>query len=213
MTANAPVLRPDPEYLKAFATIMSRIENALGAKRPAKPVIACVAGGAALHFYTGARYSNDIDAKIMARVLLDSQDLQVAYRGEDGHARLLYFDTQYNDSFALLHQDAYDDAFPISLKGVDARRLVIKLLTPHDLAVSKLSRFSEQDQLDIRTLARERLIDSAKLRSRAVAALPDYVGNLDRIKTSIDIACRVVEAAAGGKPASTRQPRARSAKR
>ena len=191
MTVTPPELRPDAEYLKAFATIMSRIETALGAKRPAKPVVACVAGGAALHFYTGARFSNDIDAKIMARVLLNAQDLQVAYRGEDGHARLLYFDTQYNDSFALLHEDAYDDAIAIALEGVDPRRFVVKLLAPLDLAVSKLSRFSEQDQQDIATLAREGLIDSTELRSRAMKALPDYVGNVDRIKTSIDIACRL----------------------
>ena len=198
MTAKPPEFRPDPEYLKAFATIMSRIEKALGAKPPVKPVVACVAGGAALHFYTGARFSNDIDARIMARVLLDAQDLQVAYRGEDGHARLLYFDTQYNDSFALLHQDAYDDAIPLALGGVDARRLAVKLLAPLDLAVSKLSRFNEQDQLDIAALAREGLIQATKLRSRAMEALPDYVGNLDRIKTSIDIACKLVREAAPG---------------
>ena len=198
MTAKPPEFRPDPQYLKAFATIMSRIEKALGAKPPVKPVVACVAGGAALHFYTGARFSNDIDARIMARVLLDAQDLQVAYRGEDGHARLLYFDTQYNDSFALLHQDAYDDAIPLALGGVDARRLAVKLLAPLDLAVSKLSRFSEQDQLDIAALAREGLIQATKLRSRAMEALPDYVGNLDRIKTSIDIACKLVKEAAPG---------------
>ena len=197
MKAKSPVLRPDPGYLKAFATIMSRIDVALGAKRPPEPIVVCVAGGAALHFYTGIRYSNDIDAKIMARVLLDPTDLQVAYRGDDGHARLLYFDTQYNDSFALLHQDAYDDAIRITLESIDVRRLVVKLLTPLDLAVSKLSRFSEQDQQDIRALAREGLIDAAQLRKRARDALPDYVGNLDRIKVSIDIACRLVDAAAG----------------
>jgi hypothetical protein len=173
---------------------MSRIENALGAKRAGMPVIACVAGGAALHFYTGIRVSKDIDAKLMARVLLDPSDLQVAYRDADGHARLLYFDTQYNDSFALLHQNAYDEALSIALQGVDARRLTVKLLTPLDLAVSKLSRFSNQDQLDIRALARERLIDAKQLRRRAEEALPDDVGNLERIKTSIDIACRLVAA-------------------
>jgi hypothetical protein len=64
--------------------------------------------------------------------------LQVAYRDADDHARLLYFDTQYNDSFALVHQNAYDDAVPIALEGVDARRRAVKLLTPLDLAVSKL---------------------------------------------------------------------------
>ena len=110
-----PVLRPDAEYQKAFAQIMSRIERALGPKRPLKPVVVCVAGGAAMHFYTGDRFTNDIDAKILARVMLDPQDLQVAYRGNDGHTRLLYFDTQYNDSFALLHHGAYDDARPIVL--------------------------------------------------------------------------------------------------
>jgi hypothetical protein len=154
-----------------------------------------VAGGAAMHFYTGERFSNDIDAKILARVMLDPRDLQVAYRGDDGHARLLYFDTQYNDSFALLHHDAYHDARPISVEGVDSRRLEVKLLTPLDLAVSKLSRFSGQDQDDIRALARTGLIDAAALRRRAEAALPDYVGKLDRIRTSIDAACRFVATA------------------
>ncbi|MBI2311527.1 MAG: hypothetical protein HYU77_03390 [Betaproteobacteria bacterium] len=193
--ASVPPLQPDPEYLKAFAQIMARIEHALGPKRPAKPVIVCVAGGAAMHFYTGARFSNDIDARIFARVMLDPRDLQVAYRGEDGHARLLYFDTQYNDSFALLHANAYDDARPISVEGVDPRRLEVRLLTPLDLGVSKLARFSEQDQDDIRALARAGLIDAVALRRRAGAALPDYVGNLDRIKTLIGVACRLIATA------------------
>ena len=193
---SAPLLRPDPGYRKAFSEIMSRIERALGPKRPPKPVIACVAGGAAMHFYTGGRYTTDIDAKILARVMLDPNDLQVAYRGEDGHARLLYFDTQYNDSFALLHHSAYDDARPIDIEGVDARRLEVRLLTPLDLAVSKLSRFSAQDRDDIRELAAAGLIEGIGLRKRAEAALPDYVGNLERIKTSLDLAVKFVSPAA-----------------
>jgi uncharacterized nucleotidyltransferase DUF6036 len=201
MSAQGPPLRPDPEYRRAFATIMARIEKALGPKRPAKPVRVCVAGGAALHFYTGSRISRDIDAKVMARVLLDPRELQVAYSGEDGHARLLYFDTQYSDSFALLHQDAYADAIPIAVDGVDARRLEVRLLTPLDLAVSKLSRFSEPDQEDIRVLAREGLIDASQLRRRAEAALPDYVGNLDRIRTSIKLATRWLAEERGKRPA------------
>jgi hypothetical protein len=191
--SKPPPLRPDPEYRKAFAGIMARIESALGQKRPAKPVVVCVAGGAAMQFYTGARFSNDIDAKIMARVIIDHPEgLQIAYRGKDGHARLLYFDMQYNDSFALLHEHAYDDALPISLEGVDPRRLEVRLLTPLDLAVSKLSRFSEHDQDDIRALARAGLIQPDALRRRAEAALPDYVGNMDRIKNSMDLAQRMV---------------------
>ena len=188
-----PPLRPDPAWLKAFATLMSRIEGALGTARPKKPVIACVAGGAAMHFYTGSRYSRDIDAKILARVMIDPQELQVAYRGSDGRARLLYFDTQYNDSFVLLHHAAYEDTRPVAIEGVDRRRLEIRLLTPVDLAVSKLSRFSAQDRDDIRELARRGLITAAALRRRAQTALPDYVGNLERIRNSIGIASRMVD--------------------
>lgn len=187
-----PELRPDPQYLNAFATIMARIEKSLGRTR--EPIAVGVAGGAALHFYTGARISRDIDAKIMARVLLDPSDLQVAYRAEDGRARLLYFDTQYNDSFALMHADAYDDARPIALEGVDPRRLNVKLLTPLDLAVSKLARFNDQDQEDIRALARAGLLRSHLLRRRAEEALPDYVGNIARTRGAIDSACRIVDA-------------------
>ena len=40
MTENKlPALRPNPAYVKAFARIMSRIEHALGPKRPAQPVV------------------------------------------------------------------------------------------------------------------------------------------------------------------------------
>ena len=93
----------------------------------------------------------------------------------------------------LLHHAAYDDARPVGIKGIDARRLDIRLLTPVDLAVSKLSRFSEQDQDDIRALARHRLVTAAALRRRAEAALRDYVGNLERIRNSIAIACKLVD--------------------
>jgi hypothetical protein len=193
VTSELPPLQPDPAWLQAFATLMSRIAAALGPARPNKPIIVCVAGGAAMHFYTGERYSRDVDAKIFARVMLDPQELQVAYQGQDGRARLLYFDTQYNDSFALLHHAAYDDARSVNIDDIDAGRLDIRLLTPVDLAVSKLSRFSEQDQEDILALARHGLITAAALRQRAETALPDYVGNLERIRNSIDIACRQVD--------------------
>ena len=196
-----PPLRPDPEYRKAFAQIMVRIERALGPRRPPKPVVVCVAGGAAMHFYTGSRFTNDIDAKILARVMLDPNELKVAYRGEDGHARLLYFDMQYNDSFALMHHSAYDDARPIEVDGVDARRLEVRLLTPLDLAVSKLARFGDQDRDDIRVLAAAGLIDAAALRKRAEAALPDYVGNLERIRNSIVLASRLATSTVAKKSA------------
>lgn len=192
MTQAGWAIRADPEYLKAFAQIMSRIDAALGESRKGPPVAVIVAGGAALHLYTGARVSKDIDAEVKAR-FLPPDNLQVSYAGPDGHSRILYFDTQYNPTYALLHEDAEKDAYPVSVDGVDPRRLDVRLLAPVDLAVSKLSRFETHDREDIASLARLGLIDAESLRKRAEEALPGYVGNVARVRTSIDIACRLVD--------------------
>jgi hypothetical protein len=61
--------------------------------------------------------------------------------------------------------------------------------------VSKLSRFASQDHDDIVALARHGLIDAPALRQRAEAALAGYIGDLARLRGSIDMACRMVDAA------------------
>lgn len=190
-------MQPDrnarPQYIAAFREIAERIARSLrGVPKRALPIKMYVAGGAALHFYTGERVSRDIDAEFSHRIALP-EDLEVSYRDADGAARLLYFDRQYSDAFALMHQDAHDDSLPLTLPGFDANVLEIRLLAPVDLAVSKLARFSSQDGDDIASLARHKLIESKKLRRRAEEALAAYVGELTRVKGSIDIACRVVE--------------------
>jgi hypothetical protein len=187
-----PSPKADPEYLKAFTEIMHRIQHALGSGDAKRPVTVCVAGGAALHLYTGARVSKDIDAKVMAR-FIPPDDLEVSYRDADGHARLLYFDTQYNDTYGLLHEDAYDDAVAVDLPGIDRSRLDLRLLSPIDLAVWKLSRYEVHDQDDLRALARAGLIDAASLRRRAEEALPGYVGDVQRVRNSIASAEKLVK--------------------
>ena len=196
MKRASPELHADAGYLGAFAEIMKRIERSVAkAGTPAKPVVVCVAGGAALHLYTGARVSKDIDAKVMAR-FIPPPGLEVAYRDADGHARLLYFDTSYNDTYGLLHEDAYDDALSIEVPGVDPARLDVRLLAPLDLAVSKLSRYEIHDQEDIRALAGAGLVEASALRRRAEEALPSCVGDVRRVKTSIALAEKLVRDAA-----------------
>ncbi|RPI47097.1 MAG: hypothetical protein EHM59_05520 [Betaproteobacteria bacterium] len=193
MPASPKVRGP---YLDAFRTIAGRIADALAdVPKRSLPVAMYVAGGAALHFYTGARISEDIDAVFSRRVVLP-EDLDVAYRDADGRARLLYFDRQYNDTYGLLHESAHDDAVSLALEGVDSRVLDVRLLTPIDLAVSKIARLSDQDREDIAALARAGLVKPGVLRRRAEEALGGYVGDVARVRTSIDIACRIVEDAA-----------------
>jgi Nucleotidyltransferase of unknown function (DUF6036) len=190
-----PKLKAQDAYLKAFAEVLLRIQQALKGSRPdVFPVRMYVAGGAALHLLTGARVSEDVDAVFSKRVLLN-EEIEVAYRDPDGRARLLYLDRNYNDTLGLLHEDAHKDAQPFAFAGIDKKLIDVRVLAPIDLAVSKLSRFADQDREDILLLAREGLIDSASLRKRAEQALGGYVGDLNSVRNSIDIACRLIETA------------------
>jgi len=182
-------------YLKAFAEVLSRIQQALQGSRPdVFPIRMVVAGGSALHLLTGARVSEDVDAVFSKRVLLN-EDVEVSYRDADGRARVLYLDRNYNDTLGLMHEDAHKDARPVDIPGIDNKQIDVRILAPLDLAVSKLSRFSDQDRDDVLLLAREGLIDPASLRKRAEQALGGYVGDLDSVRISIDVACRLIESA------------------
>jgi len=200
-------VRPDravrPEYLAAFREIVERIRGSLRHLPPrVGKVRMYVAGGAALHFYTGERISRDIDATFSHRIALPD-NLEVAYRDADGAARVLYFDRQYNDTLGLLHEDAYEESVPLTLPGLDTQALEVRLISALDLAVSKLGRFSDQDRDDIVALARRKLIGSAALRRRAEDALRGYVGDVARVQGAIESAVRMVadlEARRGAKP-------------
>jgi hypothetical protein len=189
-------MRPDrnarPEYVAAFREIVNRIASSLtGLPKRVLPIRMYVAGGAALHLYTGERVSRDVDASFSHRIALP-ENLEVAYRDADGAARLLYFDRQYNDTLGLLHEDAYDDSVPLLLEGSDASVLEVRLLSALDLAVSKIGRFASQDRDDIASLARRKLIGSAALRRRAEQASREYVGDTVRLQGSIELAVRIV---------------------
>jgi hypothetical protein len=193
-------------YRKAFDAVLLRVQEALKGTQPeALPIRIYIAGGAALHLLTGARVTEDVDATFSKRVLL-SDEIAASYRDPDGRARMVYLDRNYNDTLGLLHEEAYEDSLPVDVPGIDRRLVEVRVLNAVDLAVTKLARFGDQDREDIRLLAREGLIDARALRRRAEAALGGYVGDLDSVRTSIDVACRLIEAPP---PARTRGKKAR----
>jgi hypothetical protein len=182
------------EYQRAFEEVLSRIQESLqGSQAGMLPIRMYVAGGAALHLLTGERVTEDIDATFSKRVLFN-EEIEVSYRDPDGRARLMYLDRNYNDTLGLLHENAYEDSKPVDIPGIDKNLLEVRVLTPADLAVTKLARFTDQDREDIQLLARKGLIDSASVRARAEEALGRYVGNAAPVRTSIDIACRLIDA-------------------
>ena len=193
-------MRPNPrvpeEYIGAFREIARRIQASISdsSRKRKASVVMYVAGGAAVQFYTGARISLDVDAAFSSRLLLP-EDLDVAFRGSDGKARMLYFDRQYNETLGLLHDEAHADSRPLEIEGVDRSVLDVRLLSPVDVAVSKIARLQDYDQADIRALASEGLITEKALRLRATEALADYVGDVARARNSIEIACGIVREA------------------
>src|SRR5712691_49022 len=94
--------RADPAYVEAFRTLVRRLLRS--AKAGSKePIVMYLAGGAAMHLYTGARMTDDVDA-VFSRKLLVSTDLAVIYRDAEGTARSVFFDVNYNETYALLHE-------------------------------------------------------------------------------------------------------------
>lgn len=189
-------MRPEsytrPEYVAAFRELAARIAAAFkDVPQSALPIRMYVAGGAALHFHTGERVSVDVDATFSRRIALPD-GLDVAYRDGDGTARLLYFDRQYNDTLGLMHADAQEDSIPLALEEIDPGVLDVRILTPVDLAVSKLGRFSEQDRADIAVLARRGLVNASDLERRAIEALGGYVGDTRRLRGNIASAVRII---------------------
>jgi Nucleotidyltransferase of unknown function (DUF6036) len=189
MRLESPARR---EYVDAFLEIAGRISESLKSlPKKALPIHMYVAGGAALHFYTGERVTQDVDAAFSKRIALPDK-LDISYRDADGAAQLLYLDRQYSDTLALIHEDAYRDSEPLTLPGLEPDVLDVRLLTPTDLAVTKIGRFTSQDRDDIAALARRGLVRSASLRTRAEEAVGNFVGDTTRLRGNIETAYRIV---------------------
>lgn len=146
-----------------------------------------LAGGMAAHLYTAMRPTSDIDAEFNVRLKVP-EGLIAVVDMEDGSAIPLYFDTNYNSSFALMHEDYLDDAILIdmSIPGMD-----IYVLSPVDLVVSKLSRLSDSDKEDIEAVLNAGLTTANAIEQRATDALIGYIGGSlikHNIKDVVDLA-------------------------
>ena len=163
------------EGLKA---LFKQLEERLSLR---SPVNVYLAGGMAVHLYTANRVTTDVDAEFGSRIFIPN-DLMVDVTLEDGTQDSVYFDTNYNSSFALMHEDYLDDAIPLDL-GVEQIRLHV--LSPVDLAVSKIARFADNDKEDIAALVRLGLTTADEIEQRATSAVAGYVGGLAMLRLNL----------------------------
>lgn len=154
--------------------LIEQLEQRTGLRDPIRMIIA---GGMAVHLYTAARVTTDVDAEFSKRILLPS-DLMV----ETGDGNMLYLDPNYNSSFVLMHEDYLDDAVPVPI-GTDLVHVYV--LSPIDLIVSKIARFSDPDRDDIANVIARFHIQAGDIERRAEEALGGYVGNTDYLRMNL----------------------------
>ena len=137
-------------------------------------------GGCALHIHTNARGSNDIDVEINAARRMEKTQVLITKASvtyQNGSTkRILAFDTNFTPMLGPLHEDYQDDAIRLQSESYDSP-LWTYVVTPEDLAVSKLGRFGAQDIDDILTLLRMKKMTLDGFYKRATEAIDYYACN------------------------------------
>lgn len=186
-------LKPEFHTHTALATglqaLLRQLEERLALSQT---VNVYLAGGMAVHLYTANRVTTDVDAEFGGRLILPN-DLMVEVTLEDGSPQVVYLDTNYNPTFALLHPDYLDDALPVDL---GLQQLQVRVLSPVDLAVSKIARLADNDKEDIAALVRHRLTNADEIEQRANAALAGYIGGQAMLRLNLRDALALARAAA-----------------
>ena len=196
---KSPVLRTDTALARGLRELFKQLGDLLALTQPMNVYLA---GGLGVYLYTGARPSTDVDAEFDGRVLLPS-DLVVDVTLENGERQVLYFDTNYNPMFALLHEDYQTDSIPVD---IGESPLHVRVLSPVDLAVSKIARFQDHDREDIAELVRCGLVTADEIEKRAQDALTGYIGAPGTVRRNIEGAValgRRVEAERDGQSAGS----------
>jgi hypothetical protein len=183
-----------PELAQALSELLDQMDASIRkGGYDGSPITMYLAGGMAVNFYCGSRYTEDVDAFYTRRVHMGP--CEVSYRHRDGNPSFLYLDNNYNPTFGLLHENHDRDAVEWTGIGNEKRKIHLYVLSPVDLAVTKISRFSTQDREDVLALACAGLFSADELRSRATEALGDFIGDRAPVMTGIELICGQISSA------------------
>lgn len=151
----------------AVIEMMEIIGNKIPAKHKKEPVNLYITGGIAIYFHTASRVSKDLDA-ILDRGVDIPKKLKVIWLNKEGSFEELAYDHNYTPTLGIMHDD-YDKR-AIHLFSID-EKLKVYILSPEDLIISKLARFVEQDQDDIKSILNSNLVKKDKFEPLARDAI------------------------------------------
>ena len=187
----------------------------------AEPLCAWLAGGFAVHYYTQQRLSGVVDIRWSRRIAIppdmqtryytqqrlsgvvdirwsrriaippDMQTFEMDARGSSAGKQIVVMDGSFTDVMGSFPPDWEE-------RSQDARsfgNMVLHVIDPVDLAVSKVARFSERNREDIQALAERGLIDPDTFAKRSDEALECYVGDLTFVRYNAGDATEIVGSA------------------
>ena len=183
-----------PELAAALSTMLDRIDATLRENSyQGEPINMYLAGGLAVNYYCGSRVTGDVDASFSRRMALDYNDLIVDFADATGKPTQLYFDATYSPTLGPMHEDYEIDSQEWTGIGNERRLVKLRVLSPVDLALSKLGAFEGNDRRRILDLAKHGYFTAAEFRQRAQTASSYFVGNVRRLQTTIEIVSRDIE--------------------
>lgn len=155
-----------------------------------RPLNVWLHGGIGVYLYTGKRLTTDVDAVFDARHVGIPNDLALTVELADGASQLLYLDPGHNPFWSPLHPDHKQDALSLEL-GLKYFRFYV--LSPLDLAVSKISRFSAIDQEDIKSLVAHGLVTAAETERRAMSIIGGDIKDSSGLNTKLIAALTIAK--------------------
>ncbi|HEY0335311.1 MAG TPA: DUF6036 family nucleotidyltransferase [Stenotrophomonas sp.] len=164
-----------------------------------EPIKAFLAGGVAVHYWIGNRVTTDVDAEFSLvgtgyRNFLPIDDIMV-YDDADGKRGAVHIDRNYTPVFALMHEDYVARSRRLGDEMGGKGKLEVYVLSPEDLAISKMARWAPHDQEDVIGLAAAGLLDPDVLERLAVEAARTAIGhNPNMLRINIQEAIHHVRA-------------------
>lgn len=183
--AGRPALATEGAFFQAVWRLITDFEATLP-ETLTTPVRVTLAGGVAAALYTPTRLSSDVDAMFSHRVLLPAEAMAF-YTDADGQRRVVTWDRNYNPILGLLHPDAEAEAWDVAMGPLG--RVQVCVLSPVDLAVSKIGRYADPDQADIQALWDCGLLTADDFRKRVTESLAYYVGDTGWIEVRLESLC------------------------
>lgn len=184
----------DTPLSKAIFELFEGLEDSLRAKYdelPSGVVKAYIFGGCAVHIYTNARGSNDLDTEFEASRQLDLDsvllDVDTVYFEDPAFGpSSLYLDRSFNTGLASVSPSYKDTAVGLV---TGEHKLHIFLVSALEVAVSKLSRLAEDDLKDIIAMYDAKRFDLEAFIATSSEAVA-YSPTPDSLKSNVDYAIR-----------------------